>query len=149
MLKCASSERVLRLGLSMAQLNILLTLQRNGEMTMSHLAELLNVSLSNATGLIDRIEERGYVERDRVPHDRRIVVIRLTQQGERILDEIEALSDELLRSVLKSIGPARLDAIGQTFSALRTAVSDVTGGISADRHTAAIPPPPSPRPRKD
>ena len=54
MLKCASSERVIRLGLSMAQLHILYTLQRNGQMTMSRLAEVLNVSLSNATGLIDQ-----------------------------------------------------------------------------------------------
>ena len=35
-----------------------------GELTMSRLAELLDVSLSNATGLIDRMEERGLVERD-------------------------------------------------------------------------------------
>jgi DNA-binding MarR family transcriptional regulator len=55
-LKAISSERVRRLGLSMAQLNILYTLQRCGEMPMSRLAEMLNVSLSNATGLIDRIE---------------------------------------------------------------------------------------------
>ena len=40
-LKCASSERVLRLGISMAQLNILYTLQRSGEMPMSRLAEVL------------------------------------------------------------------------------------------------------------
>jgi DNA-binding MarR family transcriptional regulator len=86
MLKCASSERVLRLGISMAQLHILYTLQRNGEMPMSRLAELLNVSLSNATGLIDRIEERGYVERTRVPEDRRVVKIRVTADGSRMLD---------------------------------------------------------------
>ena len=97
MLKCASSERVLRLGISMAQLHILYTLQRNGQMTMSHLAEVLNVSLSNATGLIDRIEERGFVERTRVPEDRRIVLIRVTPDGERMLGDIDALSDELLR----------------------------------------------------
>ena len=62
----------------MAQLHILYTLQRNGEMPMSRLAEVLNVSLSNATGLIDRIEERGFIERTRVPEDRRIVLVRVT-----------------------------------------------------------------------
>ena len=65
----------------MAQLHILYTLQRNGEMPMSRLAEMLNVSLSNATGLIDRIEERGLIERTRVPEDRRIVLIRVTAAG--------------------------------------------------------------------
>ena len=57
--KCASSERLVRMGVSMAQVHIMYTLQRNGGMTMSHLADVVNVSLSNATGLIDRLEERG------------------------------------------------------------------------------------------
>jgi hypothetical protein len=58
-MKCAMSERLVRLGISMAQLNIMYTLQRNGEMPMSRLADVLNVSLSNASGLVDRMEERG------------------------------------------------------------------------------------------
>ena len=90
-LKCASSERLLRVGISMAQLHILYTLQRTGEMPMSRLADVLNVSLSNATGLIDRIEERGFVERTRVPEDRRIVLIRVTDAGRRMLDEVDAI----------------------------------------------------------
>ena len=40
---------------------------------MSRLADVAGVSLSNATGLVDRMEERGYIERTRVPEDRRIV----------------------------------------------------------------------------
>ena len=44
-------------------------------MPMSRLAEMLDVSLSNATGLIDRMEERGFVERIRVPDDRRVVLV--------------------------------------------------------------------------
>ncbi|HSL77280.1 MAG TPA: MarR family transcriptional regulator, partial [Candidatus Limnocylindrales bacterium] len=129
MLKCAASERVVRLGLSMAQLHILYTLQRNGQMTMSHLAEVLNVSLSNATGLIDRIEERGFVERTGVPEDRRIVLIRVTPEGERMLEDIDALSDELLRSVLGRIDRPKLAGVRQAAAALRDALADATGGL--------------------
>ena len=43
-MKCAMSERLVRLGISMAQLHIMYTLQRNGEMTMSRLADVLDVS---------------------------------------------------------------------------------------------------------
>ena len=82
-IKCASSERLLRLGVSMAQLHIMYTLQRTGEMTMSRLADVLNVSDSNATGLVDRLEERGFIERTRVPEDRRVVLVRLTGGGPR------------------------------------------------------------------
>jgi DNA-binding MarR family transcriptional regulator len=138
MLKCASSERVLRRGVSMAQLHILYTLQRNGEMPMSRLAELLNVSLSNATGLIDRIEERGFVERTRVPEDRRIVKIRVTPEGLRMLDEIDALSDELLRDVLSRIGPSKLGGVAQAVTSLRSALAVATGGEPLDRHAASV-----------
>jgi DNA-binding MarR family transcriptional regulator len=148
MLKCASSERVVRLGISMAQLHILYTLQRSGEMTMSRLAEVLNVSLSNATGLIDRIEERGYVERSRVPEDRRIVKIRLTPEGSRMLDELDALSDDLLRSVLGGLAPSKLSGVAETATALREALAVATGdplaingGSPLDRHVGSIPSP--------
>lgn len=136
MLKCASSERVMRLGLSMAQLHILYTLQRSGPMTMSGLAEALNVSLSNATGLIDRIEERGLVGRARVPEDRRIVMIRVTPEGERMLEAIDALSEDLLRSVLSRIDRTKLEGVRQTAAALRNALAETTGGPQPDRHTA-------------
>ena len=141
MLKCASSERVLRLGISMAQLHILYTLQRSGEMTMSRLAEVLNVSLSNATGLIDRIEERGYVERTRVPEDRRIVKIRVTPEGSRMLDELDALSDDLLRSVLGRIAPSKLSGVAQAAAALRDALAIATGDEPMDPHAGSIPSP--------
>lgn len=134
-LKCASSERLLRLGVSMAQLHIMFTLQRSGEMTMSRLAEVLNVSLSNATGLIDRLEERGYIERDGVPTDRRIVLVRVTPAGEKMLGEVDALSDALLRSVLERLPVSQLRGVAHAISALREAV-DSTVGSMTDRHFA-------------
>ena len=161
MLKCASAERVLRRGLSMAQLHILYTLQRHGEMPMSRLAEVLNVSLSNATGLIDRIEERGYVERTRVPEDRRIVLIRVTDAGELMLGEIDALSDELLRSVLGRLDRSKLVGVRQAFAALRDSLTAATGIDPLDPHHVSIAAPRSsstlrgveptsqPHPRKD
>lgn len=121
-MKCASSERLLRLGVSMAQLHIMFTLQRSGEMTMSHLADVLNVSLSNATGLVDRLEERGYIERDRVPTDRRIVLVRVTTAGETMLGEVDALSDNLMRSVLGQLPASQLRGVAHAVSALREAV---------------------------
>ena len=66
-LRCIGSERLVKLGVSMTQVHVLSMLQRHGDVPMSRLADLIDVSLSNATGLIDRMEERGYVERDRVP----------------------------------------------------------------------------------
>ena len=53
-----------------------LTLCRHDEMPMGRLADILDASMSSTTGIIDRMEERGFVERVRVPDDRRIVLVR-------------------------------------------------------------------------
>ncbi len=142
-LKCASSERLLRLGVSMAQLNIMYTVQRNGEMSMSHLADTLNVSLSNTSGLIDRMEERGFVERTRVPEDRRVVMVRVTADGARMLEEVDALSDDLLRAVLGRVKPSQLPGIARAIADLRGALAATTG-YHADRHPISTATPRSP-----
>jgi DNA-binding MarR family transcriptional regulator len=121
-MKCAMSERLVRLGISMAQLNIMYTLQRNGVMTMSHLADVLGVSLSNATGLVDRMEERGFIERSRVPEDRRVVLVHVTQAGTQLIQESDALSDELMRNVLAHLDPAELPAIAHAVAEVRSAL---------------------------
>ena len=137
-IKCASSERLLRLGVSMAQLNIMYTLQRTGEMTMSRLADVLNVSDSNATGLVDRLEERGFIERTRVPEDRRVVLVRLTEGGRTMLEQVDALSDELLRSVLARLRPSQLTGVARAVMDLRIAVEAVTETeTTTDRHDAS------------
>ncbi len=135
--KCASSERLVRMGISMAQLHILYTLQGSGEMPMSRLAEVLHVSLSSATGLIDRIEERGFVERTRVPEDRRIVVIRVTDAGRRMLEEVDAISSDLLRSVFGRIGRSQLAGVGRAIAELRGALEEETG-VPSDPHAISI-----------
>src|SRR4051794_9896932 len=80
-MKCIGSERIVRKGLSMSTWHVLVMLERHGDLSMSRLAELLDVSLSNATGLVDRMDERGLIERVRVPDDRRVVLVRVSEAG--------------------------------------------------------------------
>ncbi len=122
-LKCIASERLVRQGISMTQLHVMHLLQGHGEMPMSRLAEMLDVSLSNATGLVDRVEERGVVERVRVAEDRRMVMVRLTPLGRETLDEIEALREQLLRRVLDRLDEAKLVGMASAMADLRTAIA--------------------------
>src|SRR6478672_401813 len=108
-LRCAGTGRMVKAGISMTHLHILWVLEHHGELPMSRLAELLDVSLSNATGLIDRMEERGLIERVRVPDDRRVVIVRASAQGAQMRDEIEALKQDRMRSILSRLTPKQLD----------------------------------------
>ena len=133
-LRCAGTGRMVKAGISMTHLHILWVLEHHGDLTMTRLAELLDVSLSNATGLIDRMEERGLVERDRVASDRRVVIVRASADGARIRDEIEALKQDRMRSILGRLSPTKLARIGAAIRDLRGAVVDEIGVDHLDAH---------------
>jgi DNA-binding MarR family transcriptional regulator len=133
-LKCIGSERLVRQGISMTQLHIMNLLERHGEMPMSRLAEMIDVSDSNATGLVDRVEERGFVERTRVPTDRRMVMVRLSDAGRQMLEEIEQLREQILRRVLDQLDPAQLAGLATALADLREAVAATLTGPGSDAH---------------
>jgi DNA-binding MarR family transcriptional regulator len=133
-LRCAGTGRMVKAGISMTHLHILWVLEHHGDLPMSRLADLLDVSLSNATGLIDRMEERGLVERIRVPDDRRMVIVRASAEGERLRDEIEALKQDRMRSILERLNPDQLSRIHGAIGDLRTAVVEEIGADHLHTH---------------
>jgi DNA-binding MarR family transcriptional regulator len=137
-LRCAGTGRMVKAGISMTHLHILWVLEHHGELTMSRLAEMLDVSFSNATGLIDRMEERGLIERVRVPDDRRVVLVRASEQGARIRDEIESLKQDRIRSILGRLKPDQLRRVLAALGDIRGAVVDEIGTDHLDPHVHHI-----------
>ena len=87
-------------------------------MTMSRLAELLNVSLPNVTGIVDRMEERGLVERGRDADDRRLVTLQATTIGRATVEEIDQIRRQALASVLRQLTTEQQQRALQTFTDL-------------------------------
>jgi DNA-binding MarR family transcriptional regulator len=127
MMRCAGTGRMVKSGISMTHLHILWLLEHHGDLTMGRLAELVDVSLSNASGLIDRMEERGLVERIRVPDDRRIVLVRCSPEGARMRDEIEAIKQDQKRSILCKLDRDQLTRLLGAVGDLRGAVGQEIG----------------------
>jgi DNA-binding MarR family transcriptional regulator len=127
MMRCAGTGRMVKSGISMTHLHVLWLLEHHGDLTMGRLAELIDVSLSNASGLIDRMEERGLVERIRVPDDRRVVIVRVSPKGARMRDEIEAIKQDQMRSILGNLDIAQLTRILGAVTDLRGAVAQEIG----------------------
>lgn len=100
---------LVRDGVSVAQMSVLLKLRYHGDLSITGLASLLGLGLPNATGLVDRLEDRGYVERWRDPRDRRVVHIRLTPRGSRIPDGMEGLQHDVLWRVLQAMDRQTLE----------------------------------------
>ena len=124
-IKCVGSERMMRAGLSMSHWHLLLLLARHGEMSMSRLADFHGVSMSNATGLIDRLEERGLVERVRVPDDRRVVLVRVSETGRQKLEEVDLLREELIGRVIDQLDSDQLERLNAALADVRDALGRV------------------------
>jgi DNA-binding MarR family transcriptional regulator len=72
-----------RVGISATDLETLDILVRSGPMTAGRLAELTGLTTGAITGLVDRLERRGYVRREPHPTDRRSVIVQpLTENAE-------------------------------------------------------------------
>ena len=84
------------------QHQLLLAAKAAVQPTIGHLAERLQIRHHSAVELIDRMVASGLVERSPSEQDRRQVIVRLTQRGERVLKE---LSTEHIRE-LRERGPA-------------------------------------------
>jgi DNA-binding MarR family transcriptional regulator len=91
--------------LSITQLR-LLGILRDREPAMLDLARYLRLEKSSVTGLIDRAERRGLVERSTAPHDGRAVHVRLTPAGRRLTEQLTAQANETLSRMLDAL-PAR------------------------------------------
>ena len=76
-------------------------LEPGSPLPMSALAELLHCDNSNITGIVDRLEDRGLVERRPAAHDRRVKHLLVTERGaevrERLMERMDSAPDEIDR----------------------------------------------------
>ena len=68
-------------SLSIVHLSLLSVLEARGAQPMGVLADELDVSVASATGIVDRMEKRGLVERQHGAEDRRVVLVLPTERG--------------------------------------------------------------------
>jgi DNA-binding MarR family transcriptional regulator len=134
-MRCAAMAGLMRQDVSIGQLHVLWLLEHHGELSMTRLAELLGVSLSTATGLMDRMEERSLIERVRVPDDRRRVFVRPGPAGRLALEQTEGLRRERLRAILARLESRQLRRVARAARDVRSAVGE--GGLAGSPDAAA------------
>jgi DNA-binding MarR family transcriptional regulator len=84
----------LHIDVTISQLKVIILLFISGPLRMGDIASELEVSLATATGVVDRLVERGMLIRDGDPEDRRVVLCRLSDEGEKLLSGIWKLSKD-------------------------------------------------------
>jgi DNA-binding MarR family transcriptional regulator len=73
-------------GMTTSQLIVLQNLNTQGEMTARQIAESMNLTQATVTSLLDRLQERDWITRQRREHDRRRVYVQLSEAGRKQLE---------------------------------------------------------------
>lgn len=95
-------------ALSLIHLNVLNALERDGALSMSAVADALDVSIASATGIVGRMEKRGLVERRHSTDDRRVVEVHPTPQGMATIHEMESQLRDHMEKVVAELSDEEL-----------------------------------------
>ncbi len=116
----------LRTDLTMPQLKVLYTLYIDGPQTCGALASVLELSLPTMTGILARLERRGYLIRHRDNQDTRRVISDLSRRGRRLVDRLWASGREGLASLLADVPDDDLQTIERALEILIEALTPST-----------------------
>jgi DNA-binding MarR family transcriptional regulator len=98
-------------GVTVAQAYCLRSLWLSGPLSMRDLARAVTVSLSTLTGVVDQLEELGYVRRGVAPADRRSFLVELTPAGRALYEQSNDEFKKRLRKVARKYGSRDLATV--------------------------------------
>lgn len=121
------SKRVERAtGLTVPQLVVLHAIRDLGEVTSSRISAAVSLSPATVSPILDKLENRGLIQRYRSSLDRRVVHARLTEAGLGALDAAPDLMDSRFLMRIKALSPDEQEALVRGLESM-AALLDATG----------------------
>ncbi|WP_430818907.1 MarR family winged helix-turn-helix transcriptional regulator [Carboxylicivirga caseinilyticus] len=90
----------------------------NYQATQGEIRKFLNLNSSTVSGIINRLEKKGYLARLPKTGDKRVVNIALTSAGDSLLDRIPALLHEQLSERLQKLDSKELESVQHSLNTL-------------------------------
>ena len=123
-LRTAAAEHA---GLTVGDFDAVRYLAEHGPLPAGRIAEAMGITSGAVTGLVDRLERAGWVERARHDSDRRQVVVQLSQERRELLDADRALRERLLGEALAEVSD---QVVHETASLLDAAAERLLSGVA-------------------
>lgn len=125
-----SKEEATRVGVTPTQLSVLKLLHEIGDLSLGKLSKEIRAHNSTVTGIVDRMEAAGLVERARSDEDRRVWIIRLTAAGRKAAAKAKVSPWDVLRQALGELPPGDQE---QLTTILRKLAVNVQGKVDPER----------------
>lgn len=120
---------------SPSQLRALLVIEKREGTNLRALGEALGSRPPSVSRLCDRMEAMGLVERCPSPTSRREVELRLSQQGQTLLDECRAIRAREVAAVLELMEPSAVEALAEGLIAFHAAAATQLGAVGGTPST--------------
>jgi MarR family 2-MHQ and catechol resistance regulon transcriptional repressor len=125
-----SADHVRAYGLTHPQFDIIATLGNTPGMTYKELGQKTLITKGTLTGVIDRLEQKGLVERERNTDDKRSYSVRLTAGGERVFNDVFPRITAHGKQIFSAFSDSDFAALEQTLAGLKAVIS--AGAASND-----------------
>jgi len=139
-------QRLRPLGLSQGKWTTLVHLARGADkLTQKEIAARIGIEESTLAGILDRLQQDGWVKRKSAPHDRRCKTVHLQRRSAAVLDQIFGTAQELRHELLADIPQRQLETCVRVLSRIReraeelapAASTSAVNGVRASRSKAA------------
>ena len=108
-----TSQNFLAAGLSVSQFGVLEALFHGGPLCQRDLAKKILKSTGNITMVIDNLEKRRLVQRERDAADRRFITIRLTDEGSKLISSIFPRQVAAILAEMQALTATEQDELGR------------------------------------
>jgi DNA-binding MarR family transcriptional regulator len=112
------------LSLSTTQVKSLFCIVENERISSKKLADMLFVTPANVTGIVDKLIEQGFVRRVENSEDRRVVFLETTDEGKKLIANLEQMATEHTAKMLSGLSGEELNHLYLGMAALLKANQD-------------------------
>lgn len=120
-----------RVGLTPSRATLVWELLHRGPSTQRTLADALDMSPRNVTGLVDALSDSGFVTREPHPEDRRAILVSFTDRGVRVAEQLRRDGEKLAEDLFADMPDRQFNALVKGFDALLVRLTDLIAEANA------------------
>ena len=128
------SKMVIQLSIDRYHYVLVLIDFHDENLSQKALAEILNIDKSYMVTILDYLEEKGYVIREKNPHDRREQLIRLTARAKEDIPVIKKAISDLNKRSLQNINESKKQIFNEVLAAIQDNLLDIVPEIPEKPH---------------
>jgi MarR family multiple antibiotic resistance transcriptional regulator len=111
-------------GITAAQFKVLIIMAQYGVDTPAELCRYLSLDSGSMTRMLDRLEQKGFLARQRSEADRRQVQLMLTAEGQTLADRLPHIGTEAMNELAGAINSHELQTLEQILKKILLAAGD-------------------------